>query len=534
MSQVTLRGSKRSRMAAARMIGSAAPDERLEVTILVRRRSAEELRARVAALAQRVPGAKHMSREEFAATHGADPADFDSVRAFAADYGLSVVQAHAARRTMIVSGSVAQFEKAFGVRLKNFEHPGGSYRGRTGSIELPAHLEGVIDAVLGLDNRAQARPHFRILKAPSAKRKRVRRRLGTRSATTHTPTEVAALYGFPAATGKGQCIALIELGGGFRPDDLSTYFSGLGVSVPNVTAVSVDHGQNAPTGSPDGPDGEVMLDIEVAGAVAPAADIAVYFAPNTDAGFLNAVTTAIHDTTCRPTIISISWGSAESTWTPQAMTAMDEAFQTAAALGITVCVASGDSGSSDGVPSGDHVDFPASSPFALGCGGTRLQSGNRGILTETVWHDGVRGGASGGGVSTYFALPSWQQGLSASTRAGRVIALKKRGVPDVAGNADPETGYSVRIDGTDTVIGGTSAVAPLWAGLTARLNQLASTALGYINAWLYQKPGALRDITSGNNGDFDAAVGWDACTGLGTPNGDALSALLPTPRGARG
>jgi len=155
-----------------------------------------------------------------------------------------------------------------------------------------------------------------------------------------------------------------------------------------------------------------MLDIEVVGAIAPQATIAVYFAPNTDAGFLDAVTTAIHDTANKPSVISISWGGPESSWTQQALTAFDSAFEAAAAVGITVCVASGDNGSSDGVADGaDHVDFPASSPHALACGGTSLQVSGNAITVESVWNDGAQGGSGGGGVSASFALPPWQAGL---------------------------------------------------------------------------------------------------------------------------
>jgi len=293
-----------------------------------------------------------------------------------------------------------------------------------------------------------------------------------------------------------------------------------------VSAISVDHGNNSPTGDVNGPDGEVMLDIEVVGSIVPAANIAVYFAPNTDAGFHDAVTTAIHDTKNKPSVLSISWGGPESTWTEQAMTALDDAFQAAAAMGITVCVASGDSGSTDGVGDGnDHVDFPASSPYALGCGGTSLRASQTAIISEVVWN-GANGGASGGGVSSFFPTPGWQMGKTATHLGGEPVALTKRGVPDVAGDADPDTGYNVRIDGTDTVIGGTSAVAPLWAGLIARINQSNGTPAGYLNPMLYGKPQALRDIISGSNGDFEAAKGWDPCTGLGTPNGAALPGAI--------
>ena len=320
-------------------------------------------------------------------------------------------------------------------------------------------------------------------------------------------------------------MALIELGGGFAPADLKAYFGALGLPGPTVAAVAVDGAGNAPTGSADGPDGEVMLDVEVVGAIAPQARIAVYFAPNTDAGFLDAVTTAIHDTTNKPSVISISWGGAESTWTAQAKTAMDDAFQAAATLGITVCVACGDNGSSDGVSGGDHVDFPASSAYALACGGTRLQAAGSAIASETVWNDGAGGGATGGGISTFFTAPAWQANLTARNAQGQVIPLTMRGVPDVSGDADPQTGYRVRVDGTDTVIGGTSAVAPLWAALVARINAINGKPAGFVNPLLYAAPSALRDITQGNNGDFDATVGWDACTGLGSP-GKALGGVL--------
>src|SRR6202789_2256505 len=514
MANIALKGSERVAMPGARVLAPADPTERLEVTVLVRRRAGAELRARAAQISAGKASLPYLTREEFAARHGADAADLAAVRTFATAHGLVVVLEHAARRTVMLSGTVAQFNAAFNVQLELMQHDSCSYRGRTGSIELPSSLQGVVEAVLGLDSRPQAAAHFRVRPASS-------------TATSFTPTQIAALYGFPASTGAGQCVALIELGGGFRPADLDTYFKGLGVGSRTVTRVWVAHAQNTPTGAANGPDGEVMLDIEVVGAIVPKATIAVYFAPNTDAGFLDAITTAIHDTTNKPAVISISWGGAESTWTSQAMTAMDDAFQAASTLGITVCIASGDNGSSDGVTDGsDHVDFPASSPFALACGGTSLKATPSAISAELVWNDGASGGASGGGISTFFATPTWQATLSAVKTQGPRTSLSMRGVPDVAGNADPETGYDVRVDGADSVIGGTSAVAPLWAALGTRLNQLSGTPVGLSNPKLYQAPTALRDITTGNNGDFAASAGWDACTGLGSPNGAALRGVI--------
>ncbi|HEY6926122.1 MAG TPA: S53 family peptidase [Steroidobacteraceae bacterium] len=516
MARVPLKGSERVPLSGSRPVGPADPAERVQVSVVLRRRGHQAFCDRVERLARGDRSEGHLRREDFGRHFGADPTDIAAVKTFAANHGLSVVSEHVERCTVLLSGTVAQLEAAFSVKLQCFEHPSGPYRGRQGVIQLPAELDGVVEAVLGLDNRPQAKPHFRV-------RGKDTRMALQATAVDYTPVRLADLYGFPKATGQGQCVGIIELGGGFTPADLQTYFSKLGVATPKVVAVAVDGGANSPTGDSNGPDGEVMLDIEVVGAVAPDAKIAVYFAPNTDAGFLDAVTHAIHDTTNKPSVISISWGSAESNWTGQSMTAMDNAFQAAAALGVTICVASGDNGSSDGVTDGaDHVDFPASSPFALGCGGTSLRASNSGITSEVVWNNGAQGGAGGGGVSGFFPLPTWQSGLQTTGANGVTTPLGHRGVPDVSGDADPETGYDVRVDGTNTVIGGTSAVAPLWAGLLARINQLTGKPVGYIHPQLYQNPQAFRDITQGNNGDFSAAKGWDACTGLGSPDGQRV------------
>ena len=518
-----LKGSERQLLKGAKSLGKADPAERLEVSVLLRRKGGDNaFSSKIKALHGAGGPPEPMKREAFAQEFGADPADIQAVKKFAATNGLTVVQESPARRTVVLAGTVEQFNHAFGVDLQRVEHDGETHRGRTGAIHLPDELNGKVEGVFGLDDRQQAQPHFRGRSQGNVR--------WMATSNSFTPTEVASLYDFPAGNGQGQCVGIIELGGGYRPADLQTYFSGLHIPLPKVSAVSVDHGKNHPTGDPNGPDGEVMLDIEVAGAVAPAAHFAVYFAPNTDQGFLDAVTTAIHDTTNNPSVISISWGGPESSWTPQSMTAFDQAFQDAAAMGITVCIASGDDGSSDGVADGkDHVNFPASSPYALACGGTSLKASGGSITSETVWNDGAQGGASGGGISGFFPRPPYQEGLSAALTKGGTEQLTGRGVPDVAGDADEDTGYQVRVDGTNTVIGGTSAVAPLWAGLIARINSANSAngkLLGFANPTLYQNGAAFNDITQGNNGDFAAAPGWDACTGMGSPNGTNVKAAL--------
>jgi kumamolisin len=525
-----LAGSERAPLRGAREIGAANPNEKVNVTIRLRSRAGKKPAVTSDTFRQSPTERRVLSRDEYEKSHGADPSSIAQVEAFARDNGLTVVEKSAARRTVILSGTVAAVSKAFGVELKQYEHPtAGKYRGRTGPVHIPENLRDHVEAVMGLDNRPQAMPHFRRRRARAGAKPHAAPGDGS-----FTPPQVASLYSFPTnVDGTGECIAIIELGGGFNTNDLTNYFNQLNLpKSPNVTAVSVGNGQNQPTGDPNGPDGEVMLDIEVAGSVAPGANIVVYFADNTDAGFLNAVTTAVHDTTNNPSVVSISWGSAESEWTSQAMTQMDEAFQAAAAMGVSICVASGDNGSTDGEQDGlNHVDFPCSSPYALACGGTFLQGSGNTITNETVWNELANGeGAGGGGISDFFALPTYQQnaGVPPSANPGGRIG---RGVPDVAGDADPTSGYQTLVDGQPDVIGGTSAVAPLWAGLIALLNEDLGKPVGYLNPVLYQTvaPGGFNDITSGNNGAYSAGPGWDACTGLGSAIGTAIEAALAPP-----
>jgi kumamolisin len=263
-----------------------------------------------------------------------------------------------------------------------------------------------------------------------------------------------------------------------------------------------------------------MLDVEIIAALAPAADVRVYFGPNSTAGFLAAINQAVAD---GAHVVSISWGGPESTWTQQAMKAYDQTFAAALSRGCTVFAASGDNGSSDGVPKGgEHVDFPASSPHVTGCGGTRLTVDASGALAaEVVWNDNPTTSAGGGGYSAFFGKPGYQT----------TVPGAKRGVPDVAGNADPVTGYPVRVDGRNLVIGGTSAVAPLLSGLTLRLNQLAGRPVGDFNALAYAHAEDFSDVTVGNNGAFAAGPGWDPTTGLGSPIGAKVLTALTSSAG---
>ncbi|MDQ1364265.1 MAG: kumamolisin, partial [Acidimicrobiaceae bacterium] len=461
------------------------------------------------------------TREEYQAVHRATDEDIAGIRDFASAYGLAVGEVSPERRSIQLTGTVEALAEAFGADVALYRHPEiGVFRGRTGPLTVPAHLAPVISGVFGLDNRMAARAQFRPATTP---------------AVQYTPPQVAQAYNFPTSvTGAGECVAILEFGGGYRVADITAYFKQIGVPVPSVVAVSVDGGTNSPS-TADTADGEVMLDIDVVGGIAPEAKIAVYFAPNSEQGFVDAITIAANDKTNKPSVISISWGGPESSWTQQAIQQIEQAFIAATAMGVTVTAASGDNGSSDGQTDGkQHADFPSSAPHALGCGGTSLQASGAQISSETVWNNGSSGGATGGGISDVWPVPTYQQGvtLPPSVNDGK----SRRGVPDVAGDADPGTGWTVRVDGQTIPIGGTSAVAPMWAGLIALLNQALGTPVGFVHPKLYSASVAatFSDITQGNNGAYKAGTGWDACTGLGSPDGAALLAALQANSGTGG
>jgi kumamolisin len=537
-SLVQLAGSERAPLPEATPAGTLDTSQPAEVTVVVRRRA--ELPAEV------IAGPTVLTSEELAERYGADPADVDLVTRELTP--LEVTAVYPATRRIKVAGTLADLARAFGTTLTQVSSPdprgGGrvTHRYREGPLFVPAALGGVVLAVLGLDTRPQARPQVRL-----------RGDAGSGSAaaaqgTSYSPNQVADIYKFPAGTtGAGHTIAVIELGGGFETSDLDAYFGGLGIAVPSITGASVDGGSNNPAEG-GAASTEVNLDIGVIGAAAPGAAQVVYFAPNNgDQGFVDAISDAAQASPA-PIAISISWGQSEDAWTAQGRSAMDAAMSDAAALGITVCVAAGDGGSTDGVSDGQqHVDFPASSPYALACGGTRLQAdASTGVVSsEVVWNELASGeGAGGGGVSDQFALPSWQAGAGVPARVGGSpggppagpasgpVGAGGRGVPDVAGNADPTTGYQIYSAGKAQVVGGTSAVAPLWSALVARLAQATGQRFGLLQPILYAgvTPGAdvagFRDITSGNNGAYAAGPGWDACSGLGTPDGTALLTRL--------
>jgi len=462
------------------------------------------------------------SYEEHVARHGARGRDIRDVVAFAEATQLEVVRTSAAARTVILRGSVAAVGDAFQTALLLYRSTLSeeSYVGYSGHLQLPHSWHDIVVAVAGVDQRRMAER-----RGPVPRRE---------PALPFTLPELAAIYGFPPClTAAGQSIGLLQFLGGYRAAAVEHYFGSLGVA---PVLREVDAGWHNDPGK--GLNLEPTMDVEIAGALAPRATIVSYFAEPSEEGWIEALGCALHGED-RPSVLSISWGYTEfapngmPTWTPAVMAAVDLFFLEAAVLGVTVFVAAGDNGSSDGQPGPEpHVRYPASSRFVIACGGTTL-SVKRGVRRETVWNDAAGGGVTGGGASAYFDRPGWQQYVLVPP-AGN--GLDGRGIPDVAADADFRTGYRLyREDDPDWISGGTSAVAPLYAGLIARINQQLAAlygprmTVGYLTPWLYDGAGAspaFHDVTRGTNGAYRARRGWDPCTGWGTPDGTALMNAL--------
>lgn len=485
---------------------------------------------------------QRITRRQHALRHGAQSGDIAAIRRFAKAHELRVERAHVGRREVVLKGTAAAMQEAFGVELRVKHFAAGTRRVREGDIHLPKEIARRVTSVTGLDNRPFARPHFRISQRAAAAG-------ASNIGAGFTPLEMAALYRFPEGLdGSGQAIAIAELGGGFRSEELTSYFQGLGIRPPEVSVVPFPGcGANNPGFNARDPfcrDAEVMLDLQVAGGVAPGAKLLVYFAADdSDQSFLGVFSAMVNDTVNRPNVISLSWGVPEKTTTQQFRDEFNELLQSAAHLGITVCAATGDNAAPDfaeGDPEWDkgaHVDFPASSPWTLACGGTRIETAGGEITGEEIWFDGPHDG-TGGGVSRYFDVPDFQAKLNIP-RAVQPDAPVKRGIPDICANAAPASGYRILCNQQTfpdpangvAALGGTSAVAPLWAALIARINQGLGRVCGYLNPALYaiaMQPGqkVFRGIVAGTNGAYTASPGWNACAGLGSVDGTALLEAL--------
>ncbi|HXB63947.1 MAG TPA: protease pro-enzyme activation domain-containing protein [Solirubrobacteraceae bacterium] len=545
-----LRGSSRT---TTESVGAVDSGERLTVTVYVQRDPQGTPAPAAHELGRLAPRARtYLRPEEAVAAFGAAQSDLEAVAAFAQAHGLRVVEASIAKRLVRVSGTAAQMNEAFAVKLGRYEHPqGGTYRSYEGEVQLPAELAGVVEGVLGLDNRRMVRTR------PHVSKRAAEAQAGSSEppANAYTPPMLAKLFDFPTGDGAGQCVAVLAFNGegtkgGYEASALEGYFTGtLDQPAPTITDVVVQGPGNDPGNGSEESDatGEVLLDLCTVGGVVPGADVAVYFTEFTEEGWVNAIKAVVADTTNKPKVLSCSYGNPENepkgAWTEQAIKLVNGAFEQAATQGITICCASGDEGSADEPgTSTPHVDFPASSPWVLGCGGIRLEAdpATGTISSEVVWNDLANNeGATGGGVSVLFPVPEWQAAAGVPSNADG-SGKPGRGVPDVASLADPETPMWVLSPGGQLGgVGGTSASAPMWSALITLLNQLGGTPLGFCNPQLYAHlKDSLVDITEGNNGSYKAGPGWDACTGWGRPDGarllQALKPAVPAPEAAAG
>jgi kumamolisin len=568
-----------------KLIGPADLKERIEVTVKLRRKSEEGLPT----LDEFVAGKRSagITRQELSERYGASQEDADAVQRWAAQHGLSVSRVDLGTRQVHLVGSVDAMSRAFGVQLFMYKHSrtGTQFRCPKADVHIPEKLASIIKGVFGLNNmpvivRHSVRAGRRIAGADPLEQ----------FPGSFYPNQVAKLYNFPPTQGDGERVAILEFGGGFDPSVLADYFTqNIGLSTPPVVnAISV----LSTTMQVDDPTtGEVYLDIEVIGAMAPKATIDVFFAPWTGEGFLNAIDQAIHNDDYAA--VSISYGLDEDLrgsgtdpgW-PSLNQNIDEAFRDATAVGIPVFVSTGDQGSSsirgqltDGteitmLSKGAHAGYPATSPYAIAVGGTMLYAENGAISKEIVWNElgGLQegkfyyGGATGGGVSDrYTQVPSYQSSAGVTPQSVNSPPTKGRAVPDVAGNAGSTTGYLVSQPPGSQIpiapVGGTSASAPMWAALIACVREaLTSTFNGnvptfFFNDFVYAngKTAAFRDIVGGRDFTFDpnqglvpgafipvgdnrstqvdgyyAQQGYDLCTGWGSPNGTALLKQLGT------
>ncbi|MBV9999256.1 MAG: VCBS repeat-containing protein [Verrucomicrobia bacterium] len=531
---VRLEGSERQPSATAQLLGPSPAEDAVRISVVVRRRPDGMPTPDFDYFLKTPPRQRQrLSEGDFAARYGAAPDDIALVVKFAQEHGLAVEETHLARRTVTISGTVAQMNNAFAVNLGRYEHEvqDGSrdpvhtevYRGREGFVHIPAELQDIITGVFGLDNR-------RVVKRNKADP------TNTKPISVDTARQ---LYRFPGNSAAGQTIAILSEDG-YKSSDISQSFGG---HPPAIVDINVD-ASNSGNADP-----ETTQDIFIAGSAAPGAKIAVYFTKFSQAGWIDLLHRVAHpkpgDPVC--SVLSSSFylcnGDDSATLTAEGLSrsfvnAVSAAFQDAAIQGLTVCIASGDTGTASKRTDGKaHVQYPASDPWVLSVGGTTIGNVNGSSYDEYVWNDTFFGGvegATGGGISDFFAMPKYQLG------AGVPVSLNDqhvgRGVPDVAANASPNSGYPLTVDGSSGIGDGTSASAPLWAGYIAVLNAALGVNVGFINPVLYRLGSyVFRDILGSpgpaNNGldgvsGYPATPGWDACTGWGSPNGTALLAAL--------
>jgi kumamolisin len=426
----------------------------------------------------------------------ADPADVDALRRYCNGLGITVGDSH--WRSVTVSGPIERMIEAFGATVAIFEDESQRrFRHRSGALHVPPEIVAIVRGIFGLHQWPRSR------KLASLER----------HATPLRARKVAERYRFPSGDGRGQTVGVLQLNGVFNSVDFDRCMTAQKLApqqpiIKRIDNAVVEHEIETIK------DLEAALDVQIIASLAPGARIVVYEAPNDERGFLDAIRTALFDDEFAPSVLSISYGWPEHLWTPVALGILDELFAVASLLGVSVFCASGDNGDELDAGGKAHVLAPASSPFAIACGATAITDAD----AERAWEK------SGGGFSERFATPTWQN--VAGSSALRYGVPAGRGVPDVAAQESP--GYFVVMDGVELAMGGTSAVAPVWAALTARINQQLGTPIGFCAPLLYRpsSEALFEHVTAGSNGRFHAGAPWNPCTGLGVPIGSAIANAL--------
>lgn len=520
--KVALAGSDRAAPDGAVLVGEVDPDERIVVTVHLKRRTPDRFAPGSAGDLARLsqPMTRRALTAERRRTHASAAA---RIRKLAKAYRVAVRDIDLAARAVTIEATAKRLSQLFGATLRIYDDGQQRFRARVGHLMVPKEIAPWTRAILGFDQRP-------VVRRPA---NRLRALAGVAGGQGLWPTEIARLYGIPLNRDVSTiCVGIVALGGGYLPSDLAKALAAMGREMPVVVDQSVAGNRNNFGGGTDA-DQEIALDLQILAGLLPKGRIVIYFAGNTTRNLVSAINQALLDDVNRPQILSVSWGSAETFWTDAARDAMQAALADAMRLQVSVLFAAGDELATGGVTDGKaHVWFPASSPYALACGGTLPTPGadGTGVAAEVVWNEGTIG--TGGGISDTFPVPSYQSGLALppSVNDGRL----RRGVPDVAAAAAGRPGYRIVLDGTEIVKDGTSAVAPLWAGLIAMTNAARGGAVGFVNSALYANAPLLRQITQGNNRvggkGYDAGAGWNACTGLGVPSdADIIAALAAVP-----
>ena len=510
---IKLPGSHRARPEGAHAVGKVAAHEPIIVWVYLKDPAVDEHEpgsaADLAALTR--PTTRWSLARQRAAEYA--PA-IAAISKFATENGLTVRAVQAGRRCIVLKGTAERMTQVFGAVLHIYDDGERRFRARSGSLKVPSSIARLTRAVLGFDHRLQVR---------------LRGLVSDGAGMGLWPNEVAALYGIPVAPIVApQCVGIIALGGGYLPSDVREATVRAGLPPPNVVERSVDGSTNQ-YGGGTAQDEEVALDMQVVAGIVPGVKIVIYFAQNTSASLAAAIHQAVFDDVNRPHVLSISWGSAEKFWPPGPRDVVQAALADAVRLKVSVTVASGDLLATGGLSDGAaHVFFPSSSPYVLGCGGTRITLQGNAIVSEEVWKENFTG--TGGGISEVFPIPAFQ--ANAPLPPSVTTGARGRGVPDVAAAAASAPGYRIILDGNAIVKDGTSAAAPLWAAMIALANARRGVPLGLVSPILYENPNLFRSITEGDNRvgrvGYEAAPGliWNACTGLGSPRGGEIIEAL--------